>query len=260
MKKIFLFFAAVCSLFACNPTHEDISNGGHMTVDELKAVTSVTVNTDPSTGLNGNVITCKTSAPVNAKWTFKPAVGPGKDVVSYGVSKKMALGEYTVTLTALCADGTMLTADYPITCQVTTDPLVKVYLYGENPADQPPFTPNAWDMGQMRFSDFEGAYLPYITDEVYENLTTIIFDIAEATEDCKVAISNGWWSNWYYDTNPWSGTPKSVKAGLFEVTINDVINRECSRKYKDEDPAGGKDLALMVVGGSCTIRSVYYEE
>jgi hypothetical protein len=258
MKKIFLFFAAVCSLFACNPTHEDISNGGHMTVDELKAVTSVTVNTDPSTGLNGNVITCKTSAPVNAKWTFKPAVGPGKDVVSYGVSKKMALGEYTVTLTALCADGTMLTADYPITCQVTTDPLVKVYLYGENPADQPPFTPNPWDMGQMRFSDFEGAYLPYITDEVYENLTTIIFDIAEATEDCKVAISNGWWSNWYYDTNPWSGTPKSVKAGLFEVTINDDINKECSRKYKDE--GGGKDLALMVVGGSCTINSVYYEE
>ena len=260
MKKIFLFFTAVCSLFACNPAHEDISNGGHMTVDELKAMTSVTVNTDPNTGLNGNVITCKTTAPVNVKWTFKPAVGPGKDVVSYGVSKKMALGEYTVTMTALCADGTILTADYPITCQVTTDELHKVYLYGENPVDQPPFTPNAWDMGQMRFSDFEGAYLPYISDEVYENLTTIIFDVAEATEDCKVAISNGWWSNWYYDTNPWSGSPKSVKPGLFEVTINDVINRECSRKYKDEDPAGGKDLALMVVSGSCTINSVYYEE
>ena len=170
----------------------------------------------------------------------------------------MALDDYIVTLTALCADGTELTADYPVSCQVTTDPLVKVYLYGENPTEQPPFTPNGWDMGQMRFSDFEGAYLPYLSDEVYDNLTTIIFDVAEATDDCKVAISNGWWSNWYYDTNPWSGTPRSVKAGLFEVPINDDINKECSRKYKDD--GGGKDLALMVVGGSCTIKAVYYEE
>ncbi len=259
MKKIFLLFATVCTLVACDPTSEDIGNGAAITVDELKAMTSVTVN-KAADGLNGNVITCKTSAPVNAKWTFKPSAGPGKDVVSYGVVKKMAIDDYIVTLTALCADGTELKIDYPISCQKVTDPLVKVYLYGEDPTMEPPFTPNSWDMGQLRFSDFEGAYLPYLSDEVYENLTTIIFDIAEATDDCKVAISNGWWGNWYYDTNPWSGTPKSVKPGLFEVAINDVINRECSRKYKDEDPAGGKDLALMVVGGSCTIRAVYYEE
>ena len=44
MKKIFLFFAAVCALAACDPTHEDISNAGHITLDELKAKTTVVRN------------------------------------------------------------------------------------------------------------------------------------------------------------------------------------------------------------------------
>ena len=69
MKKIFLLFATVCALVACDPTSEDIGNGAAITIDELKAMTSVTVN-KADDGLNGNVITCKTSAPVNAKWTF----------------------------------------------------------------------------------------------------------------------------------------------------------------------------------------------
>ena len=70
MKKIFLVFAAVCTLFACDPTHEDIKNDGHITVDELKAMSSVTVDKAAS-GKNGNVITCKTSAPqckVDDRW------------------------------------------------------------------------------------------------------------------------------------------------------------------------------------------------
>ena len=69
MKKIFLLFAAVCALVACNATHEDISNDGHITVDELVAKSSVTVD-KASSGQNGNVITCSTSAPVNAKWNI----------------------------------------------------------------------------------------------------------------------------------------------------------------------------------------------
>ena len=68
MKKIlFLFAAAICTFAACDPVHEDISNGGHITVDDLKAKTSVTVDKDDN-GKWGNVITCTTSAPVNAKW------------------------------------------------------------------------------------------------------------------------------------------------------------------------------------------------
>jgi hypothetical protein len=45
MKKIlFLLAAAVCALAACDPVHEDISNGGHITADELKAMSKVIVD------------------------------------------------------------------------------------------------------------------------------------------------------------------------------------------------------------------------
>ena len=66
MKKIFLIFAAVCAFVACDPTQEDVGNAGHITLDELKAKSSVTVDKAAS-GLNGNVVTCTTSAPVNAR-------------------------------------------------------------------------------------------------------------------------------------------------------------------------------------------------
>ena len=69
MKKIILLFVAVCAYVACDPTQEDFSNGGHITIDELKAKTTVTVDKAPS-GANGNCITCETFAPVNAKWNI----------------------------------------------------------------------------------------------------------------------------------------------------------------------------------------------
>ena len=96
MKKIFiLLVVAVCAFAACDPIHEDISNAGHITLDELKAKSTVTVD-KASSGLNGNVITCQTSAPVNAKWTLG-----GKDLIGNYAWKKMKLGEHTVTMTAI---------------------------------------------------------------------------------------------------------------------------------------------------------------
>ena len=101
MKKIlFLLCAAVCAFAACDPTHEDIGNGGHISAEQLNSMSSVTVDKAAS-GQNGNVITCKTSAPVNAKWTIA-----GKDFIGNYAWKKMKLGQHTVYLTALCADGT----------------------------------------------------------------------------------------------------------------------------------------------------------
>lgn len=67
MKKIFFLLAAACALVACDPVQEDIANDGHITLDELVAKTTVTVDKAAS-GQNGNVITCSTAAPVNAKW------------------------------------------------------------------------------------------------------------------------------------------------------------------------------------------------
>ena len=243
MKKIFiLLVVAVCAFAACDPIHEDISNAGHITLDELKAKSTVTVD-KASSGLNGNVITCQTSAPVNAKWTLG-----GKDLIGNYAWKKMKLGDHVVTLTALCPDGTVLTADYPISCQEITDPLVKYYIYGD-PAKadaEPPFSPGAWDAAAMRFSSTEGAHLPTIPDDVYFGLKTLIFDISDANA-VDLKVMNGWWSNTYYDHVNWVD-------GLNELQITQTMADECAKGGE------GRDLDLMLYSGSMTLKSVYYEE
>ena len=254
MKKIILLFVAAFAIIACDPTHEDISNGGHITVDELRAKSSVTVDKAAS-GQNGNVITCTTSAPVNAKWTLG-----GKDLLGNYAWKKMKLGEHTVTLTALCADGTVLTTDYSVNCQEITDPLQKYYIYGEDPAAQPPFKPGAWDAAAMRFSDNEGkftdingneGFLPYLSDEVYWGFKTLIFDISDATPDCSGRIMNGWWSARYDDDKDVQFT-----NGLWELQLTEKIAKDCARGNGGD----GKDLDLMITSGSCQINAIYYEE
>ena len=243
MKKIlFLLVVAVCGFAACDPIHEDISNGGHITVDELKAKTTV-VTDKAASGQNGNVIICSTSAPVNAKWSIG-----GKDYIGNYAWKKMKLGEHTVVLTAICPDGTELTAEYPVTCQEITDPLQKFYIYGD-PAkpEEVPFVPGAWDAAAMRFSSTEGAHLPTIPDDVYFGLKTLIFDVSDVTPDFDLKVMNGWWSNTYYDHVKWT-------SGLNELQITETLAKECAKGGE------GRDLDLMLYSGSMTLNSVYYEE
>ena len=246
MKKIFLLFAAVSTFFACDPVSEDISNGGHITADELKAMSTVTVDVAPD-GKNGNVVSCTTSAPVSAKWS----VG-GKEFFANSAWKKMKLGDHVITLTGLCADGTVVTADFPVTCQVITQELQRTYIYGD-PAkpEQIPFSPAAWDAAEMRFSDNEGKHLRYLTDDEYWGCKTLVFDITNATDDCAGRIMNGWWSARYDDE-------KDVKFtnGLWELQLTEASAKDCARG----NGGGGKDLDLMITSGSCTINAVYYEE
>ena len=242
MKKIFLIFAAVCAFVACDPTQEDVGNAGHITLDELKAKSSVTVDKAAS-GLNGNVITCSTSAPVNAKWSIG-----GKDYIGNYAWKKMKLGEFVVTLTALCADGTELRADYPVSCQEITNALEKFWIYGlEKDPEHVPFQPGAWDAAAMRFSSTEGAHLPTIPDDVYFGLKTLIFDVSDVTADFDLKVMNGWWSNTYYDHVKWTD-------GLNELQITETMAKECAKGGE------GRDLDLMLYSGSMTLKSVYYEE
>ena len=233
---------AICAFASCDPIHEKIGNSGHISLEELKAKTTVTVDKAAS-GLNGNVITCSTSAPVNAKW----AMG-GKEFYSNYAWKKMKLGEHVVTLTALCPDGTVLTAEFPVSCQEITDPLVKYYIYGgpDKPEDVP-FQPGAWDAAAMRFSSTEGAHLPTIPDDVYFGLKTLIFDVSDVTEDFDLKVMNGWWSNTYYDHVKWTN-------GLNELQITETLANECAKGGE------GRDLDLMLYSGSMTLNSVYYEE
>ena len=243
MKKIFLMLFAICAFASCDPIHEKIGNAGHISLEELKAKTTVTVDKAAS-GLNGNVITCSTSAPVNAKWTMG-----GKSFTSNYAWKKMKLGDHVVTLTALCPDGTVLTAEYPVSCQEITDPLVKYYIYGDpaKAAEEPPFQPGAWQSADMRFSSTEGAHLPTIPDDVYFGLKTLIVDVSDATPDCNVMVHNGWWSNTYI--SDWA-----VVSGLNELQITETMAKECAKG------GDGKDLQLLLKSGSFTLNSVYYEE
>ena len=234
-------FVAVCALFACDPTHEKISNDGHITIDELKAKTTVTVDKAAS-GLNGNVISCQTLAPVNAKWTIG-----GKDFIANYAQKKMKVGTHDVVLTALCADGTVLSTTYQVECQEITDPLVKYYIYGADPEKEPPFQPGAWQSADMRFSSTEGAHLPTIPDDVYFGLKTLIVDVSDASADCNVMVHNGWWSNTYISDWP-------LVSGLNELQITETMAKECAKG------GDGKDLQLLLKSGSFTLNSVYYEE
>ena len=243
MKKIFLMLVAICAFAACDPIHEDISNAGHISLEELKAKTTVTVDKAAS-GLNGNVITCQTSAPVNAKWDFA-----GKELIGNYAWKKMKLGTHTITMTALCADGTLLTTDFQIQCQEITDPLVKYYIYPRPgfESEDLPFQPGAWDAAAMRFSSTEGAHLPTIPDDVYFGLKTLIFDVSDVSDDFDLKVMNGWWSNTYYDHVKW-------QSGLNELPITETLANECAKGGE------GRDLDLMLYSGSMTLNSVYYEE
>ena len=249
MKKIFLMFVAVCALFACDPTHEKISNDGHITIDELKAKTTVTVDKAAS-GLNGNVISCQTLAPVNAKWTIG-----GKDFIANYAQKKMKVGTHDVVLTALCADGTVLSTTYQVDCQEITDPLQKFYIFGSADNTEPAIL-GPGDAAAGRFSDGEGKYFPFLSDDVYLGKKTLIFDIIDAQEGkfiwgddfgCTVRVMSGWWDGPFADNVP-------LSVGLWELPITDEIAEVCAKGKT------AHDLDLMMTRGTVKIKSVYYEE
>lgn len=126
----------------------------------------------------------------------------------------------------------------------------KHYIYGdvENHPEQTPFQPEPLDGLVMRFSDTKGTHFPTIPDEVYFGQKTLIFDISDA-RDCDIRVTNGWWSNIYYD---------HVKfvSGLNEIKITQTMAKECAMG----NDGAGKDLNIILLSGTCTINAVYYEE
>jgi len=130
---------------------------------------------------------------------------------------------------------------------VETPQIYKVWVYGENPQIEPPFSPVAWDAAAMRFSNTEGTHFRTLTDEEYNGLKTLIVDVSDATDDCLMKVTNGWWSATYADNVP-------VINGQMKIQITKKMAEDCAKG------GDGKDLDLMLYGGSCTINSVYYME
>ena len=251
MKKIFLLIASVCALASCDPAQEDITNGGHITVEQLMAQTKVSL--DVVDGKNGNVVTCETSAPVIASWDIK-----GKKYNGNYATKKMSAvdvgQERTVILNAICADGTKLTCNFPIKVDTLSNPLKKIHVY-----EGPDVVLGQGDAAAGRFSDNEGKGLPYLSDEVYFGKKTLVFDLVAEGSDggiwgepagpAMLRIMNGWWSNTYADE-----VEIQDGAQLWELPITDDIAADCA------SGGDGKDLDLLVRRGTITINSIYYEE
>ncbi len=236
-----MLLAAVCAFAACDPVQEDISNDGHITAEELKAASSVV--------LDGNVVTCNTSAPVNAKWTIA-----GKDLLGNYAWKKLKLGDQVIKLTGLCADGQEVTVDYPVSVTTITDPLEKYYIYQGDP-----LVIEQGDAAAGRFSDNEGKGLPYLSDDVYFGKKTLIFDLVAEGSDggiwgepagpAMLRIMTGWWDPVFADE-----VEIQDGAQLWELPLTDEIAASCAAG------GDGKDLDLLFRRGKVTINSIYYEE
>lgn len=163
-------------------------------------------------------------------------------------------------VTAVGAGSTKITVSTPdggvfAVCKVTVEALpepddntpYKVWVYGEDPRQEPSFSPSAWDGAAMRFSSTEGKYFRTLTDDEYFGLKTLIIDVSDATDDCTMRVMNGWWSTTYADYVP-------VLNGQMKIQITEEMAKDCAKG------GDGKDLDLMLYGGSCTINSVYYIE
>ena len=193
------------------------------------------------------------SAPVNARWTIA-----GKKLSGNYAKKKMRLGESVVTLTGLCADGTEVSVDFPINCEVETDPIMKKYFYGEDPVKQPEFWLESGDAAAGRFSDNEGKYFPYLDGETYFGKKTLVFEVTDTEEGPYIwgegtgltaRIMNGWW-------NPTFADDVVPTTPYWEVEITDAIAKSCASQ---DDGGDGKDLDLLMTRGKIKIKACYYE-
>ena len=157
-----------------------------------------------------------------------------------------AVGAGSAVITVSTLDGSIFDI-----CKVTVKKeeikYHKVFVYGEYPDYEPPFTSGERDAAAMRFSSTEGAHFRTLTDDEYFSHKTLIFDVSDVTADFDLRVMNGWWSNTYYDHVVW-------KDGLNELQITEVMAKECAKG------GDGRDLDLMLLKGSCTINSVYYME
>lgn len=150
--------------------------------------------------------------------------------------------------------------DNPVIPEPEPVPPTKYYIYGEDPVAQPSFVLKPFDQAAGRFSNYEGKYLPFLSDDIYFGLKTLIFEITDVQEGPAVwkennemgltlRVMNGWWSNFYADNI-------EPQVGLLRIPITEEMAKECARGSGGE----GKDLNLLMTQGSITIKSVYYEE
>ena len=223
------------------------------------AVSEITLEPNtPQTLMVGETLTLKaTIMPENAADKSVEWSSSNKSVAVInpdGLSESLE-----ATVTAVSTGTTIITVCTPdgsvsATCELTVEALpevvpqyYKVYVYGEDPSCERPFSPVAWDTAALHFSNVYGEHFRWLTDDEYYGLKTLIFDVSDVSSDFEMRIMNGWWSTTYYDNVKW-------QSGLNKVQITEKMAEECARG------GDGRDLVLMLTSGSCTLNAVYYEE
>ena len=212
--------------------------------------------------------TLKVGEMVTLKATIKPENAADKSVEWSSSNKSVAVinpdglsESLEAAVTAVSAGTTIITVCTPdgsvsATCELKveaapvpddTPQVYKVWVYGEDPNLEPPFSPGTWNAAALRFSSNEGHHFRTLTDYEYFSLKTLIFDVSDATDDCTMRVMTGWWSPVYADYAP-------VLNGQMKIQITEEMAKDCAKSHD------GKDLDLMLYGGSCTINSVYYME
>ena len=183
-----------------------------------------------------------------------PMEGKGEQEVHvYATEKNKGEKMRTASLTI-----NTLTGKKTVTIEVSQEvtPPTRHWIYGENPILQPIFVIGPGDAAAGRFNDIEGKYLPTLSDDIYFDLKTLIFEITDAKDGqhiwgydfgCTVRVMNGWWSAIYADD-------VSLTKGLWELPITKNMAKDCAIG------GDGKDLDLLMTRGSITIKSVYYED
>lgn len=233
MKKVIYSIAILFAfaLTACNPV-EDYTEQNAVNI-EGDQIDATLVQEDGDNLVKVTVHTHGTAQISNGKQTIK---------ANYADLIMREMGENTVYIKVLCADGRIVEKQYPITVTKMTHPLPvleTVVWEGEE-------TGGGWS-GTLRFcvGQTNEGVLPYLPDEKYDWMKgkKMSLDIKEATPDATLRITTGWWS---------------VQVG------EDIPIVDAPCKIQFEMPADFLDVCksqhlLFTGNGSYTITKFYYE-
>ena len=234
MKKILLALAVVFSfvLTSCDPTERFTENTAKNFTGEQIDATLVQENGDNLVKVT--VHTAGTAQISNGKQTIK---------ANYADLILRELGENTVYITMLNANGDIVEKQYPVTVTNMVYPLPQLEtIVWEGEAAQG----GTWN-GTLRFcvpQTTEGI-LPYLEDDTYDWMVgkKMSIDIKEATPGTTFRITTGWWDPGHQYDFPIVSAPCKIQF-------------EMSQDFADLC----KVQHLLFTGdGNVTITKFYYE-